>query len=132
MTTQDPLSDMVSRINNASEMGHDQVSLSSSKFKEAVAEVLQKEGYIADYQVEELPGNKKDLKVELRYKEGKPVIDEMERVSKPSRRVYVSQEEIPDVLGGLGTAVLSTSNGLMTGEDAREEKVGGELLFKVW
>lgn len=132
MTTQDPLSDMVSRINNASEMGHDQVSLSSSNLKEAVAEVLQKEGYIADYQVEELPGNKKDLKVELRYKEGKPVIDEMERVSKPSRRVYVSQEEIPDVLGGLGTAVLSTSNGLMTGEDAREEKVGGELLFKVW
>ncbi len=132
MTTQDPLSDMVSRINNASEMGHDQVSLSSSKLKEAVAEVLQKEGYIAGYQVEELPGNKKDLKVELSYKEGEPVIDEMERVSKPSRRVYVSQEEIPDVLGGLGTAVLSTSNGLMTGEDAREEKVGGELLFKVW
>jgi len=132
MTTQDPLSDMVARIKNASEMGHQNVSLSSSKLKEAVAEVLEGEGYIGNYEVEELPGNKKELTVELSYKEGEPVIEGMEKVSKPSRRVYVSQEEIPDVLGGLGTAVLSTSNGVMTGEAAREEQVGGELLFKVW
>ena len=132
MTTQDPLSDMIARINNASRMGHDSVTLPSSKLKESVAEVLVDEGYISGYEVEELSGNKKELKLGLRYNEGESVIDGMEKVSKPSRRVYVSSEEIPQVLGGLGTAVLSTSQGLMTGKHAREEGIGGELLFKVW
>lgn len=132
MTTQDPLSDMIARVKNASRMGHEAVTLPSSKLKESVAEVLVEEGYISGYEVEELPGNKKELAIELRFTEGEPVIDGMEKVSKPSRRVYVSREEIPQVLDGLGTAVLSTSNGLMTGKDAREDNVGGELLFKVW
>lgn len=132
MTKQDPLSDMIARIKNASRMGHDSVSLPGSKLKESTAEVLAEEGYIEEYQVEELSGNKKELEIELSYNEGEPVIDDMERVSKPSRRVYVSQEEIPQVLEGLGTVVLSTSRGLMTGKAAREDKVGGELLFKVW
>lgn len=132
MTTQDPLSDMIARVKNASRMGHEDVTLPSSNLKESVAEVLVEEGYISGYEVEELPGNKKELAIELRFTEGEPVIDGMEKVSKPSRRVYVSREEIPQVLDGLGTAVLSTSNGLMTGKDAREDNVGGELLFKVW
>lgn len=132
MTTQDPLSDMIARVKNASRMGHEAVTLPSSNLKESVAEVLVEEGYISGYEVEELPGNKKELAIELRFTEGEPVIDGMEKVSKPSRRVYVSREEIPQVLDGLGTAVLSTSNGLMTGKDAREDNVGGELLFKVW
>jgi len=132
MTTQDPLSDMIARIKNASRMGHDDVTLPSSNLKEAVAEVLVEEGYVSGFEVEELPGNKKEIKIELSYSEGEPVIDGMEKVSKPSKRVYVSKEEIPQVLGGLGTAVLSTSRGLMTGKRAREDSVGGELLFKVW
>ncbi|MCF7889620.1 30S ribosomal protein S8 [Candidatus Bipolaricaulota bacterium] len=132
MTTQDPLSDMIARIRNASRMGHDSVTLPSSNLKESVAEVLVNEGYVSDFEVEELPGNKKELEIGLSYNEGEPVIDGMEKVSKPSRRVYVSQGEIPQVLGGLGTVVLSTSRGLMTGKDAREDNVGGELLFKVW
>lgn len=132
MTTQDPLSDMIARIKNASRMGHDSVTLPSSNLKEAVAEVLVEEGYVSGYEVEELPGNKKEIEIELRYNEGESVIDGMERVSKPSKRVYVSKEEIPQVLSGLGTAVLSTSRGLMTGKGAREDSVGGELLFKVW
>ncbi len=132
MTTQDPISDMIARIKNASRMGHDNVTLPSSNLKESVAEVLVEEGYIAEYEVEELPGNKKELKLGLNYNEGEPVIDGMEKVSKPSRRVYVSKEEIPQVLDGLGTAVLSTSRGIMSDRDAREDQVGGELLFKVW
>lgn len=132
MTTQDPISDMIARIKNASRMGHDCVTLPSSNLKESVAEVLVEEGYVSGYEVEELSGNKKELQVALSYNDGEPVIDGMEKVSKPSRRVYVSKEEIPQVLDGLGTAVLSTSHGLMTGKDAREDSVGGELLFKVW
>ena len=132
MTTQDPLSDMIARIKNASRMGHDNVSLPSSNLKESVAEVLTEEGYISGYEVEELPGNKNELEIDLSYHEGESVIDGMEKISKPSRRVYVSYEEIPQVLDGLGTVVLSTSRGLMTGKVAREDKVGGELLFKVW
>lgn len=132
MTTQDPLSDMIARINNASRMGHDNVSLPSSNLKESVAEVLTEEGYISGYKVEELPGNKKELEIELSYSEGEPVIDGMEKISKPSRRVYVSREEIPQILDGLGTVVLSTSRGLMTGKVARKDEVGGELLLKVW
>ncbi|MFB6214516.1 MAG: 30S ribosomal protein S8 [Candidatus Bipolaricaulia bacterium] len=132
MTTQDPISDMIARIKNASRMGHEDVTLPSSNLKESVAEVLVEEGYVSGYEVEELSGNKKELEIGFSYNEGEPVIDGIEKVSRPSRRVYVSKEEIPQVLGGLGTAVLSTSRGLMTGKDAREDNVGGELLFKVW
>lgn len=132
MTTQDPIGDMITRIRNASRMGHDDVSLPGSKLKESVAEVLLQEGYISDYEVEELPGDNKDLTLNLRYNDGKAVIEGIKRESKPSRRVYVSKDEIPKVLGGLGTAVLSTSQGLMTGKNARDEQVGGELLLKVW
>jgi len=132
MTTQDPIGDMITRIRNASRRGHDDVSLPGSRLKESIARVLLREGYISDYEIEELPGGKKDLNLSLSYKEGKAVIEGIERESKPSRRVYVSKDEIPMVLGGLGTAVLSTSKGLMTGKDAREEEVGGELLLKVW
>ncbi|MFW6070773.1 MAG: 30S ribosomal protein S8 [Candidatus Bipolaricaulota bacterium] len=132
MTTQDPIGDMITRIRNSSRMGHESVSLPGSSLKESIAEVLAGEGFVEGYEVEEREGNKKTLMVNLSYRDGEPVIEGIERESKPSRRVYVSRDEIPRVLGGLGTAVLSTSMGLMSGEKAREEGVGGELLLKVW
>ncbi|MFP4135430.1 MAG: 30S ribosomal protein S8 [Candidatus Acetothermia bacterium] len=132
MTTQDPIGDMITRIRNSSRMGHESVSLPGSSLKESIAEVLAGEGFVEGYEVEEREGNKKTLTVNLSYRDGEPVIEGIERESKPSRRVYVSRDEIPRVLGGLGTAVLSTSMGLMSGEKAREEGVGGELLLKVW
>ncbi len=132
MTMQDPIGDMITRIRNASRMGHDSVSLPGSNLKESVAEVLAGEGFIEGYEVEEMEGNKRTLEVELSYNKGEPVIEGIERESKPSRRNYVSRDEIPEVLGGLGTAVLSTSRGLLSGKEAREEGVGGELLLKVW
>ena len=132
MTTQDPIGDMITRIRNASRMGHETVSLPGSKLKASVAEVLTEEGYIEGYEETEEDGGKKTLELSLSYKKGKPVIEGVERESKPSRRVYVSKDEIPEVLGGLGTAVLSTSKGLMSGKGAREKGVGGELLLKIW
>lgn len=132
MTTQDPIGDMVTRIRNASRMGHETVSLPGSKVKASVAEVLTEEGYIKGYEEIEEDGDRKTLELSLSYKKGEPVIEGVERESKPSRRVYVSKDEIPEVLGGLGTAVLSTSKGLLSGKDAREKGVGGELLLKIW
>jgi len=132
MTTSDPISDMLTRIRNASRMQHDVVEMPGSNLKESVARVLEEEGYVSGYELEELENNHKKLKVFLSYRDEQEVIKGIERVSKPSRRVYVSSEEIPQVLGGLGTAVLSTSHGIMTGDRAEEEGIGGELLLKVW
>jgi len=132
MTTPDPISDMLTRIRNASRMQHDVVEMPGSNLKESIAEVLKLEGYVSDYETEELDGNFKTLKVSLSYKGDEEVLKGIERVSKPSRRVYVSKEDIPKVLGGLGTSVLSTSQGIMTGRQAREEGIGGEILLKVW
>ena len=132
MTTSDPISDMLTRIRNASRMQHDVVEMPGSNLKESVARVLEEEGYVSGYELEELENNHKKLKVFLSYRDEQEVIKGIERVSKPSRRVYVSSEEIPQVLGGLGTAVLSTSHGIMTGDRAEEEGIGGDLLLKVW
>lgn len=132
MTTSDPISDMLTRIRNASRMQHDAVDMPNSKLKESIAGVLRDEGYISDYEVEKADDAKRNLKVYLSYKNEDEVIKGIERVSKPSKRVYVSVEDIPQVLGGLGTALLSTSRGVMTDKDAKDEGVGGELLLKIW
>lgn len=132
MTTSDPISDMLTRIRNASRMQHDAVDMPNSKLKESIAGVLRDEGYISDYEVEKADDAKRNLKVYLSYKNEDEVIKGIERVSKPSKRVYASVEDIPQVLGGLGTALLSTSRGVMTGKDAKDEGVGGELLLKIW
>ncbi len=135
MVVTDPIADMFTRMRNACKAGHDEVSMPSSNMKVAVAQVLKDSGYVLDYRVEDADTVKKKLVVALKYMGGrkrKPVIEAIKRISKPSCRVYVGSKDIPRVLGGLGMAVLSTSNGVMTGEDARQGNIGGEVLGYVW
>ena len=130
MSLSDPVADMLTRIRNASQANHQQVTLPSSKLKAGVAEVLKQNGFIKDYRIE---GDKhKQLTVDLKYFEGEPVIEGLQRVSKPSQRRYVGSDEIPRVLGGLGVTVLSTSRGVMDDRNAREQGIGGEVLCYVW
>ena len=134
MSMSDPISDMLTRIRNASNAKLPHATMPSSKLKASLAETLKDSGYIEDYKVEDIGHNKKELTVVLKYK-GKgnvPVIEGLTRVSKPSCRVYVPSDKIPRVLGGLGIAVLSTSSGVMTDRAARKKNVGGELLCYVW
>ena len=134
MTMTDPLADMLTRIRNANVAMHDDVSMPSSKLKEALAAVLKSEGYIGDFEVvpnPTAPGQK--LQINLKYSpERQRVISGIKRVSKPGLRVYSKSSEVPRVLGGLGIAVLSTSQGLMTDREARRRRVGGEILCQVW
>lgn len=130
MSMQDPISDMLTRMRNAHGVQKKSVNMPSSKTKIAIAKVLQSEGYINGFSVEE--GAKPELRVDLKYFEGKPVIEMLERVSKPSLRVYSASDEVPVVNGGLGVAVVSTSKGVMSGKSAREAGVGGEILCYVY
>jgi small subunit ribosomal protein S8 len=134
MTMTDPLADMLTRLRNANTAMHDDVTMPSSKLKEALASVLQKEGYITDFNVVPAPagpGNK--LTITLKYSpERERTISGIRRISKPGLRVYRKAEEIPRVLGGLGVAVLSTNQGLMSDREARRRRVGGEILCYVW
>ena len=134
MTMTDPIADMLTRIRNANIAMHDEVSMPSSKIKVALAKVLQSEGYIQDFQaVDNAAGPGQTLTISMKYSpERQRVISGLKRVSKPGLRVYSKKTEIPRVLGGLGVAVLSTSNGLMTDRAARKAKVGGEVLCHVW
>ncbi len=130
MSMQDPLSDMLTRIRNAQMVGKDSVSMPSSKLKISVAKVLQEEGYINAYSVTE--DAKAALVLELKYFEGKPVIAELDRVSRPGLRNYVGKDGLPSVRGGLGVAIVSTSQGVMTDRAARNAGVGGEVLCTVF
>ncbi len=134
MTMTDPIADMLTRIRNANIAMHDEVSMPSSKLKEALAGVLQSEGYIGDFEAadnESGPG--RTLTIAMKYSpERERVISGIKRVSKPGLRVYTSSDQIPRVLGGLGVAVLSTNKGLLTDRDARRGRVGGEVLCYVW
>ncbi|MEM7326098.1 MAG: 30S ribosomal protein S8 [Actinomycetota bacterium] len=134
MTMTDPIADMLTRIRNANIAMHDEVSMPSSKLKVALAEVLQSEGYIQDFTaVDNVSGPGQTLTISMKYSpERQRVISGLKRVSKPGLRVYSKKTEIPRVLGGLGVAVLSTSNGLMTDRAARKARVGGEVLCHVW
>lgn len=132
MGVNDPIADMLNRIRNAVLTRHDTVFVPASKQKAAIARVLKEEGFIADYQLVRgaLEG---EIKITLKYLDKKtPVIAGMERVSKPGLRVYVHQQEIPRVYGGLGVAIISTAKGIMTGKEAFAQKAGGELLCYVW
>jgi small subunit ribosomal protein S8 len=131
----DPIADMLSRIRNATMREHETVSLPSSNIKERLAAVLKNEGYIEDYQV--LPNTPQPvLRLKLKYvgdrRSRRPVISGLKRVSSPGRRVYVGKDEIPWVLSGIGIAVLTTSKGLMTGQEARQLGVGGEVICQIW
>ena len=131
MTT-DPIADMLTRIRNAARARHPRVDMPSSKLKVEIARILKEEGYIANYKVVEEKG-KKTLRVFLRYTpERRSVITDLKRVSRPGSRRYVGKTEIRPVVGGMGIAILSTPRGLMTGQAARKEGVGGELLCEVW
>ncbi|MCO8125736.1 30S ribosomal protein S8 [Acidimicrobiia bacterium EGI L10123] len=134
MTMTDPIADMLTRVRNANTAKHDDVSMPSSKLKEALAELLKSEGYIQDFQTAERadkPG--KILSIDMKYSPDRErTITGIKRVSKPGLRVYKKSDEIPRVLGGLGVAVLSTSQGLMTDREARRRNVGGEILCYVW
>jgi len=129
----DPIADLLSRIRNASLARHDRVTLPLSNLKRAVAELLQKEGYVADVQVNPESRPMPTLTIMLKYgRDRRSAIDGLRRVSRPGRRVYVRHDRIPQVLHGLGVAILSTSHGVMSDKDARRNKFGGELLCEVW
>jgi len=135
MTT-DPIADMLARIRNASMARHASTSMPASKIKKAIAEILKAEGFISDVREDELDPakhNQPHIRVVLKYNRDKDsAFAGMRRVSRPGRRVYVGYDQIPRVLSGLGVSILSTSHGLMTDKEARQKKVGGELLCEVW
>lgn len=130
MSMQDPISDLLTRIRNGLAAGKVRVAMPLSKEKRAIAEVLKSEGFIKDFTVETIEG-KQELFIVLKYFEGKPVIDRLERVSRPGLRVYRGKDELPSVLGGLGIAIISTSHGLMTDRAARSAGYGGEVVCYV-
>lgn len=130
MSMQDPLADMLTRIRNAQQVGKVNVTMPSSKLKLNVARVLQEEGYVASFSVSE--DAQPQLTVELKYFEGKPVIAELDRVSRPGLRNYTGKDGLPSVRGGLGIAIVSTSKGVMTDRAARAQGVGGEVLCTVF
>ena len=133
MMTSDPIADMLTRIRNANTAKHDTVDIPSSKMKNAIAEILFNEGYITKYEIIE-DGNFKTIRVTLKYGADKneKIITGITRISKPGLRVYANKNEIPKVLGGLGTAILSTNRGIITDKEARKLQVGGEVLAFVW
>jgi small subunit ribosomal protein S8 len=134
MTMTDPIADMLTRIRNANVAFHDEVAMPSSKVKEALAGILKQEGYIEGFAVEELsdkPGKK--LTITMKYTpDRRRTISGLKRVSKPGLRVYTKSADVPRVLGGMGVAILSTNQGLMTDREARQRRVGGEVLCHVW
>jgi len=127
MSMTDPIADMLTRIRNAQMVGQVDVSMPCSKLKVSIAEVLKAEGYIEDYVVRE-DGAKKELRIGLKYYAGRPVIERLERVSKPGLRVYKGRDDLPRVMNGLGVAIVSTSRGVMTDRKARATGVGGEVI----
>ncbi|HNP36603.1 MAG TPA: 30S ribosomal protein S8 [Woeseiaceae bacterium] len=130
MTMTDPISDMLTRIRNGQNARKPSVAMPGSKAKAAVARVLKDEGYIADYSIDG-EGAAKTLTVELKYFEGAPVIETIQRSSKPGLRIYRGKEDLPKVLGGLGVAIVSTSAGVMSDRQAREKGIGGEVICVV-
>ena len=126
----EPIADMLTRIRNGQKARKMSVSMPASKEKEAIAWVLKDEGYIMDYQIVG-EGMQKSMTVELKYFEGTPVIEEVQRISKPSLRIYKGKEDLPKVLGGLGIAIVSTSVGVMSDRQAREKGIGGEVICTV-
>ena len=133
MTMSDPIADMLTRIRNANTAKHDTVDIPASKMKLAIADILLKEGYIKAVDVVE-EGNFKTIRITLKYGANKneKVLTGLKRISKPGLRVYASKDELPKVLGGLGTAIISTNKGVLTDKEARKENVGGEVLAFIW
>ena len=131
MSLSDPIGDMIARIKNAQIRNHKKVELPSSNFKAKIAEILKIEGFIIDYSINS-ETSKSVLKIDLKYHSGNPVISTIERVSKPGRRIFSSAESLPKINNGLGIAIISTPKGVMTDLDARKQRVGGEIICKVF
>ena len=131
MSLSDPIGDMIARVKNAQARNHKKVELPSSNFKTKIADILKNEGFIKDFKV---AGEEKKpiLSLELKYYSGNPVISNFERVSKPGRRIFSSADSLPKINGGLGIAIVSTPKGVMTDVDARKQKIGGEIICKVF
>ena len=132
MSLSDPIGDMIARIKNAQVRNHKKLELPSSNFKVKIADVLKNEGFIIDYKVSKKETNKADLMINLKYNSGSPVISAIERVSKPGRRIFSSAQSLPKINNGLGIAIISTPKGVMTDIDARKQKLGGEIICKVF
>jgi small subunit ribosomal protein S8 len=132
MTLTDPIGDMFSRIRNGQMRSLNSVEMPSSNFRKNILEILKSEGFIRDYYIEKLENNKINLKINLKYYEGTPVIKEIKRISKPGRRVYSRATSIPRVMNGLGLAILSTPKGVMTDTEARKNNIGGEIICRIF
>jgi small subunit ribosomal protein S8 len=130
--TGDPITDLLNRLRNGMRAGHERVDVPASRVVDSVLKVLAEEGYIGPYRRAEEKGRPL-LRVSLKYdQDGEPIVNGLERVSRPGRRVYAPAKEIPEVLGGLGVSIVSTSKGIVTGQHAREQRLGGEILCNVW
>ena len=132
MSFTDPISDMITRIRNAQLRALNTVTIPNSKLRARILEVLKEEGYISNYKATSKEKNNKFLLVDLKYNHGVPVIKEISRVSKPGRRIYTKADSIPKIQNGLGIAIVSTSKGIMTDNDARSKKIGGEIICRVF
>ena len=132
MTFVDPIGDMITRIRNAQMRFLNNVKIPRSNFRAKILDVLKQEGYIADYKVLSDQKNNGDLSVDLKYNNGLPVIKEIKRISKPGRRIYARADSIPRIQNGLGLAIISTSKGIMTDNDARNQNIGGEIICRVF
>ncbi len=132
MSVTDPLGDMLTRIRNAQQRGKPKVSSPASKLRARVLDVLQQEGFIRGYATVEYGSGKSEIEIELKYFDGAPVIQKIQRVSKPGRRVYASVDKLPTVFNGLGVSILSTSKGVMSDSEARSNNVGGEVICTVF
>ncbi|MEA2164123.1 MAG: small subunit ribosomal protein [Thermoanaerobaculia bacterium] len=133
MSMTDPIADMLTRIRNGIQSHHERVELPASKLKVEIARILKTEGFIRNYNLAQKDEPQGTLRIELKYApNGEPVIHGIERISRPGRRVYRNKQEIPSVLGGLGLAIVSTSKGVLSGQEAVKSGVGGEVLCQVW
>ena len=132
MSLSDPIGDMIARVKNAQSRNHKKVNLPSSNFKVKIADIHKNEGFIKDFNINNEENNKTVLSLELKYHSGNPVINAFERVSKPGRRIFSSADSLPKINNGLGIAIVSTPKGVMTDIEARKQKVGGEVICKVF
>ena len=132
MSIVDPVGDMITRIRNGQMRSSSTIEMPASKFRTKILDVLRDQGYISNYKLSIDKNKKNNISVNLKYKEGMPVIREITRISKPGRRVYTKADSIPRIQNGLGIAIMSTSKGIMTDNDARNENLGGEILCKVF
>ena len=132
MSFADPIGDMITRIRNAQLRNLNKVIIPNSKYRAKILDVLKQEGYISNYKVVSETNNKNILEVDLKYNNGLPVIKEIKRVSKPGRRIYAKADSIPKIQNGLGLAIVSTSMGVMSDNDARLKKIGGEIICRVF